>query len=188
MFTSVVQQQQMAAAPEAEPEPGPWPIDQYIPIPVTPSPNHSGPRASTTGVVIHATRSGQRPPWDLAMEFSSTISWFSNPQAQVSAHAVVGGYGEVGFPIDADVVGWHDPSTNATHLGIEVCQPTYDHPYTERQYGATAALVREWAWFYGFAMDRVHIVGHEETPSGSSQGKSDPGYCWSWDHFMAMLG
>lgn len=151
-----------------------------------------GPRARTIGVVVHATRGGGRPE----NEFSSTIAWFSNPDAGVSAHLVVGytPFDEVARCVHDDDVAWHARTANATHLGIEICQAKIGDPFTPFQYEAAAEAVRLWAAKYAFPVRRVKtitqpgLVGHEDTEPGKQDGKTDPGPLFDWDRFIKLAG
>lgn len=182
------------APPPPEPDLTPDPPLTIVQVPR--SPNHGGTRPLTDTIIMHSTRSGRRD-FTLDEEFASTASWFANPAAQVSAHAIIDGEGRVGFPVPTDLIAWHDAylnertgvylTSNGNALGIEVCQPTIDRPYTDAQYRAAATLVRQWSLDYSIPRNRKHIVAHSETPSGIAQGKSDPGPQWDWDRFMALV-
>jgi N-acetyl-anhydromuramyl-L-alanine amidase AmpD len=151
----------------------------------------TGPRARTIGVVIHTTRGGGRPE----TEFSSTIAWFQNPDAQVSAHLVVGHtpFDEVARCVHDDDVAWHCREANATHLGIEICQAQPTDPLTDFQYRAAAEACRLWATKYGFPLARVTsqntpgLVGHEDTEAGKRDHKSDPGPAFDWPRFLKLV-
>lgn len=151
-----------------------------------------GPRAKTIGVVIHTTRGGGRPETEL----SSTIAWFQNPDAQVSAHLIIGlpPFSEVVRCVHDDDIAWHCREANANHLGIEICQPTASYPLTPFQYEAAAEACRLWAKKYGFPLRRVMsqnepgIVGHEDTEAGKRDHKTDPGPAFDWARFLALLG
>lgn len=147
-----------------------------------------GPRAKTMGVVIHTTRGGAA---SLAAEYAGTVAWFQNPAAQVSAHLVVGPASVARCVHDADVA-WHARSANATHLGIEICQPTIATPITGFQYRAAAEACRLWAAAHGFPLQRVWtitqpgLVGHEDSEPGKIDGKTDPGPQFDWPKFLAL--
>jgi hypothetical protein len=151
----------------------------------------AGPRATTLGVVIHATRGGGRPETEL----SATVNWFKNADAQVSAHLVIGlpPFSEVVRCVRDDDVAWHAREANRTHLGIEICQPTPTTPITAFQYEAAAEACRLWATKYNFPLRRVMtitqpgIVGHEDTEPGKRDRKSDPGPAFDWPRFLALL-
>jgi N-acetyl-anhydromuramyl-L-alanine amidase AmpD len=147
-----------------------------------------GPRPRTSGVVIHTTRGGAAT---LALEYAGTTAWFQNPAAQVSAHLVVGPASVARCVHDADLA-WHARSANATHLGIEICQPTIATPITAFQYRAAAEACRKWAAAHGFPLERVMtitrpgLVGHEDSEPGKLDGKTDPGPQFDWPRFLAL--
>lgn len=151
-----------------------------------------GPRQKTIGVVVHTTRGGGRPE----NEFSSTIAWFANPDAGVSAHLVVGHtpFDEVARCVHDDDIAWHARTANQTHLSIEICQAKIGDPITPFQYEAAAEAVRLWAAKYKFPVRRVKtitqpgIVGHEDSEPGKLDGKTDPGPLFDWDRFIKLAG
>ena len=144
------------------------------------SPNHGDRRTHTEGVIIHSTRGGAST---YAEEFESTVWWFENPASEVSAHAIVGYYGELDFPVPYEYTAWHAVAHNSEWLGIEVVQPGRDNEYSDAQYSLTAMVVLSMQKVFGFPLDRDHIKGHDEI----DPKKSDPGSLWDWDKFMALL-
>ena len=151
-----------------------------------------GPRARTLGVFIHSTRGGTRRD----TEYSSTVNWFQNPDAQVSAHLVIGlpPFEQVARCVHDDDIAWHAREANQTHLSIELCQPTITDPITDFQYRAAAEACRLWAAKYHFPTTRSMsivtpgIIGHEDSEPGKRDHKSDPGPAFDWAKFLALTG
>jgi len=140
-------------------------------------------------LVIHATRSGIAGNDDEP----GTINWFRNPKSKASSHRLIGTHGaESGFVADWDTA-WHAGYLNARSLGMEVCQPTEDAPFTPIQVVNTAVTVRTWCLVHGVPMvhitdeDQRGVIGHDETEQGKSCGKSDPGYNWPWLGFIQLV-
>src|SRR5690242_8511796 len=69
------------------------------------------PSAAIRLVVVHATEA----------TFGSTVAWFQNPHAHVSAHYVVGRYGSIAQMVPLSHVAWHagNAYVNAHSVGIE---------------------------------------------------------------------
>ncbi len=92
-----------------------------------------------------------------------------------------------------DLIAWHAREDNQTHIGIEFAQPTIDVLPTEFQYAALAYVCGLLCDKYRIPRKRVMgagvpgIVGHEDTAQGKRDGKSDPGWAFSWEHFLALL-
>lgn len=107
-------------------------------------------------------------------EYLSTLSWFANPSAQVSAHIVIAVDGEIAQCVADPLVAWHDPSSNAQMLGVELVQALYGDPISDAQIGSLAWWLRGMGAKYGFPLDPDHLPFHSQTASGISQGKSDP--------------
>ena len=129
-------------------------------------------------VVIHTTQGS----------YGGTISWFKNPDANVSSHYVVkSSNGERTQMVDDSDVAWHDACFNSESIGIEH-EGFVDDPdawYTEAMYTASAELT---AWLcdqYGIPKDRSHIFGHGEAPDCSDH--TDPGSGWNWAHYMDLV-
>ena len=161
------------------------------PYRVLPSPNHSGRRNQTRGVVIHATRSG-KPYLGLQEEYEGTISYIRTPNVQASYNVVIGPW-EMAVCVDAPLASWHAEENNLTHLSIGLAQPVIAMSYTRFQVEATAYVTQYWHSLFGFPLQRVFsqyqrgILGHEDTEQGKRSGKSDPGYRWPWDEFIALV-
>ena len=137
---------------------------------------------SGLGVVIHATRSGipQNPN-----ELAATLNWFQNPAGQVSAHWVIDRDGTKVRVIDDDRQAWHARDHNATHWGIELCQGVDSDGYTQVQLDALAEVCKGYAQDFGVAAAHAFagFVGHQETPCGRQDGKTDPGAYFPWGSF-----
>jgi len=147
------------------------------------TPNNEGPRAYTTGVVVHSTRGGQ--PY--GQEWQATVNWFLNPASGASANLLIGRDGRVAQFGPLDWVTWHAREYNYRWLGVELEQPHASDPFTDIQYLLLASFIREQAARYGFAISRDTVVGHDEIPPGIRDGKSDPGYQFAWAKLMALL-
>ena len=138
-------------------------------------------------IVIHDTESS----------YDSTVAEFQNPNAYVTANYVVQGTsGTVTQMVPDEDVAWHAGNwyVNMHAVGIEqvgyaVQGSTW---FTERLYHTTAALVRYLAAKYHVALDRQHIIGHDNVPGISPAYVPgmhwDPGPFWDWNHFMNLLG
>lgn len=136
----------------------------------------SGRTASVSTVVIHVTQGS----------YAGTISWFQNPDAQVSAHYVVrSSDGEVTQMVADGDTAWHARSANASSLGIEhegfVDDPAW---FTDAMYRSSAAITKWLCDTYGLAKTRDVIVGHSEVPGNDH---TDPGPNWDWDHYMSLV-
>ncbi len=136
----------------------------------------SGRTAAIDTVVIHVTQGS----------YAGTISWFQNPDAEVSAHYVVrSSDGDITQMVrDADTA-WHARSANPHSLGIEhegyVDDPSW---FTDTMYRSSAALTKHLCDTYGIPKDRDHIVGHVEVPGNDH---TDPGPHWDWDAYMGYV-
>ncbi|WP_253195137.1 peptidoglycan-binding protein [Streptomyces sp. MP131-18] len=137
----------------------------------------SGRTQSISAVVIHVTQGS----------YAGAISWFQNPDSQVSAHYVIrSSDGEVTQTVrDADTA-WHARSGNPYSIGIEhegwVDEPAW---FTDAMYRSSAALTSHLADRHGIPKDREHILGHVEVPGNDH---TDPGPHWDWDYYMELVG
>ena len=159
---------------EATPKSDDYPPAHWVPASTA---NYSAGRSSAiTAVVIHVTQGS----------YAGTISWFQNPEAQVSAHYVIrSSDGDVTQMVRDGDTAWHARSGNAYSIGIEhegyVDDPAW---FTDAMYNASAALTRHLCDTYGIPKDRSHILGHHEVPGNDH---TDPGPNWDWDRYMALV-
>lgn len=148
-------------------------------------------RAKTIGVVVHSTAGVSTT---LAKEFIGTINWFQNPDAGVSAHAVVGPT-EVAACVPEDETAWHARENNADHLGLELAwpdTPAYaQQPHPAAYYDYAGELIARWAKKYGFPLRWVAAQGtpglicHKESAAGVRDGKRDPTGLFDKDALLA---
>src|SRR5205823_324804 len=80
-------------------------------------------------------------------------------------------------------------SSGYEHEGFAIQGTTW---YTDKMYQASAALTRYLAARYHIALDRAHIIGHDDVPgptTGFVAGMHwDPGPFWDWARYMELLG
>lgn len=150
------------------------------------TPNKSGVRQTTDGIIVHTTNGGAA---DAQAEFDATIRHFNDPNARVSANAVIGPDGTIAFTGNWDDQTWHARSQNSHKIGIEIAQTAADNlagkPITDAQYQSLAWLTKQLSDRYGFDINRTTIRGHSETPDGQGDHKVDPGRQFDWDRYIA---
>jgi N-acetyl-anhydromuramyl-L-alanine amidase AmpD len=127
-------------------------------------------------VVIHTTQDS----------YSSAISWFQTPGAEVSAHYVVRSRdGQIAQCVDDTNIAWHAGTwhMNRTSLGIEH-EGLFDDPvwFTPEMYRSSARLVAYLCSWYGIPIDSEHIIGHYAVTSTEC-----PGPWWWWDYYMKLV-
>src|SRR5256884_481504 len=134
---------------------------------------------------------------DAETDYQTTIKIFQDSLNYVSAHYVVrSSDGQITQMVDAKNVAWHAGNWNVNmhaigyeHEGFAIQGTTW---YTEAMYQASAALTKHLAAEYGIALDRAHIIGHDDIPgppAGFVRGMHwDPGPFWNWARYMALLG
>lgn len=153
--------------------------DDYPPAAWVPadSSNYTGGRSgSISTIVVHVTQGA----------YAGAISWFQNPEANVSAHYVIrSSDGEVTQMVrDADTA-WHARDANGTSIGLEhegfVDDPAW---FTDAMYRSSAELTKHLAETHGIPKNRDSIVGHNEVP-GNDHG--DPGPNWDWGFYMSLV-
>lgn len=111
-------------------------------------------------------------------------------QLEVSAHLLVRRDGEVIQYVPLNQRAWHAGKScfqgreacNTFSIGIEL-EGCDDQPFESVQYQVLATLTREIMGAYP-AITADHIVGHSDIAPGR---KTDPGPCFDWDHFRAIL-
>ena len=143
------------------------------------SPNFSNSnraRGAVDAVIIHVTQGS----------YAGAISWFQNPESQVSSHYVIrSSDGQITQMVEEEDTAWHARSWNSHSIGIEhegfIADPQW---FTEEMYRSSATLTREICQRWGIPMDRQHILGHVEL---SGNDHTDPGPHWNWDHYMDLV-
>lgn len=145
----------------------------------------SGPR-TINRIVIHITDGGAK--------IDGPVGWFKNPNQRdvkgnpihVSAHYVIGQNGEVVQMVKHNDVAWHASSANGDSIGIEHVANTRGLKPTADEYCASAALVNWLCGQFNVAMDRSHILGHNEA-SPRDHHVGCPDAAWDWDYYMGLL-
>lgn len=118
-------------------------------------------------IVIHVTEG----------DAAAVMSWFDNPQADVSAHYMVRKDGVVVQFVDEGDTAWHagrvhgctaslvldrqPANPNGYSIGIEH-EGDGTHELTDRQRASSVALIRDIAARHHIPITREHIVGHRE--------------------------
>ena len=134
---------------------------------------------------------------DTEIPYATTIAAFQNPASYVSAHYVLrAADGEVTQMVANRDVAWgagnwyvNMHAINIEHEGVAIEGAAW---YSEAMYRASARLVRYLADRYSIALDRSHIIGHDDVPGPTpplmAQQHWDPGPFWDWAHYMALIG
>lgn len=127
---------------------------------------------------------------DTEGSYAGTISWFKNPDAQVSAHYVVrSSDGHIAQMVDEKNIAWHDACYNTNTVGIEhegyASKP--EQWFTEAMYTESAKLTAYLADKYNVPKEHKTggIQGHGEAPDCSDH--TDPGPGWNWTHYMDLV-
>ncbi|AXK36697.1 N-acetylmuramoyl-L-alanine amidase [Streptomyces armeniacus] len=136
----------------------------------------AGRSAAISQVVVHVTQGS----------YAGSISWFQNPEAEVSAHYVIrSADGEITQMVRDGDTAWHARDANSSALGIEhegfIDDPSW---FTDAMYRSSAALTKHLCDTHGIPKDREHIVGHSEVPGNDH---TDPGPNWNWDTYMGYV-
>ncbi|HEY6021645.1 MAG TPA: peptidoglycan recognition family protein [Candidatus Paceibacterota bacterium] len=74
-----------------------------------PTPNNSGRRYTTRGLVLHIAEGS----------YEGTCLWALNPNAQVSYHFVIGENGQIAQIVDTDLVAWTQAAGNTEWMSVE---------------------------------------------------------------------
>jgi MYXO-CTERM domain-containing protein len=155
-------------------------------------------------IAIHDTEGG----WD------ASVATLQNDPGK-SVHYIVDQDGSrVGQFIPESYDGWHVGNSyyNNRMVGIEHVGFASDDDYLTPMYETSAALVKDIAARHGVALDRSHIVAHQEVPNGNAIAESappcpdspgscvknddyggannhrDPGVNWEWCQYMELVG
>lgn len=140
------------------PTPGPGPgtsepvrkprIKQFIE-----SPNHSSRNGTPIHrIILHYTTSNN---------INGAISWFQNPESQVSAHYIVDKTGDIYHMVRDSDKAWHAKHENADSIGIEHVARQGDR-LTAEQEASTINLIKWLMTEYKIAKEQ--ITGHRFTP------------------------
>lgn len=167
--------------------PAPAPSFKRETVKVPPS-NYGVGRQGTpiTHIVIHTMQG----------TYEGTKNWFAQPQAGVSAHYGISFEGTICQFLDDANTGYHAGNLNYNRcsIGIELEGFQEKGFFPEPMMEALAGLVKELSAKHGVAMDRQHIIGHNEVPDphhagevGGAQHHKDPGAAFPWERFMASL-
>ena len=123
-------------------------------------------------------REGKKPNkiiihWIGAGDEVSTVNWFANPAAKVSAHYLVADDRIYQF-VDEKDTAWQagDWTVNTESIGIEhEATPTY--PMTDSSYKTSGALVKDICNRWSIPIDREHIKKHSEIKATQCPGTID---------------
>jgi uncharacterized protein (TIGR03382 family) len=127
---------------------------------------------------------------DTEGSYAGTISWFKNPDANVSAHYVLrSSDGHITQMVEEKDIAWHIGCYNTNTIGLEhegyASKP--DQWFTEAMYMESAKLTAYLADKY--MVPKEHrtggIQGHGEAPDCSTH--TDPGPGWKWDHYIDLV-
>src|SRR3954449_10780159 len=110
-----------------------------------------------SGIVIHDTEG----------RFIGSIRVLQRARTRGSAHFVVSRRGQVVQLVPVSDVAWHAGNSwwNLHSIGIEHEGWAGRRAYTEKEYRASAQLVAYLAHRWSIAIDRDHIIGHDEVPN-----------------------
>ncbi|GHJ47921.1 hypothetical protein Cs7R123_52630 [Catellatospora sp. TT07R-123] len=136
----------------------------------------AGRSAAITTVVIHVMQGS----------YSSSINWFQNPSAQVSAHYLVrSSDGDITQMVREEDTAYHVRSANSYAVGIEH-EGFIDNPswFTDAMYRSSANLTRYLCEKWGLPKSRTNIKGHNEMPGNDH---TDPGPNWNWNYYMSLV-
>lgn len=125
---------------------------------LTPINHAKGRSQNIRGVVIHS----------MDGFYNGTISWFKNPDAQVSAHYLISKSGEVRQMVEDKDTAWHAGNYNPYTIGIELEdeRKRQEYIYPQAQINALKELLKELRGKYG----NLEILLHKEIQSN----RSDP--------------
>lgn len=115
-------------------------------------------RNQITQVIIHST----------VCTTQQAINTFSSPNAQTSAHYIIGNDGSLHAGLEEFNVAFHagNYAVNQSSIGIEHEWYVGIHP-SDALYQTSAKLVADICKFYNIPCDRIHIRGHKEVvPTG----------------------
>ena len=141
----------------------------------------------------HGATAGARPVRYIVLhtmenDLPTVVHLFRRDGTPVGAHYLVrASDGLVVQMVDERAVAFHDACFNALSIGIEYegYAAAGDVWFGDALYAASARLVRDVARRHAVPLDRVHVLGHGESPGCSAH--TDPGPLWDWDRFMRLV-
>ncbi|MFB7539710.1 N-acetylmuramoyl-L-alanine amidase [Streptomyces zaomyceticus] len=129
--------------------------------------------------------------------YQSSLDVLTDPTWGGSAHYLIkASDGLVTQMLENKNLAWHAGnwthnmhSIGVEHEGFAIKEGSW---YTEPQYRSSAQLVKYLATTYDVAIDREHIIGHDEvalqTDAGLADLHWDGGPYWDWNYYMSLLG
>ncbi len=137
-------------------------------------------------IVIHDTESS----------YASAISWFQNPNSQVSAHYVIrSSDGDMTQMVHNHDIAWHAGNWDYNTLAIGIEHEGYAYrpgTFSTAEYEASAHLIASICMRWAVPLDRQHVIGHYQVPDPNNPGlfggtdhHTDPGPYWNWSYYMA---
>lgn len=150
--------------------------------------NASRGSGSIDWVIVHVTEGS----------YSGTVSWFQNPNSDVSTHYVIrNSDGHATQMVHYQDIGWHAGNWdyNQQSIGIEHEGYTDQTNFTNALYQKSADITRWYCDHYSITKQHPTgslpsdasgsgIVGHDQIP-GSTH--TDPGTTWDWDYYMDLI-
>lgn len=165
-------------------EPGPvyfgggeYPGSDWIPANTGNYTNASRGDAQIDKVIIH----------DVEGSYEGCISWFQNPNANVSAHYVIANEGYITQMVREADIAWHAGNWdyNERSVGIEHEGYASDpNSYPETMYAASSGLTAYLCDKFSITCNRTNVIAHKEVPGATH---TDPGPYWKWDHYMELV-
>jgi hypothetical protein len=118
--------------------------------------------------------------------YSGTISWFKNPDSNVSAHYVVGEKRRVAQCVRNEDIAWHAGNWkyNRKSIGIEHSGFAGNPRAFKGKYETSARLSAYLARRYNIPVDRRHFVLHRNVPGVT---KTCPGRHFDYDKYLRLV-
>jgi len=131
----------------------------------------------------------------LGSSLASGIATFQNPQAQQSAHFLVGKNGEVVQMVKLADKSWCSgdgllEGQNANNFAYNIeLEGAVGQPYPDAQYNALIALLKFLIAREHIPVNRSHLLGHSElTPGPNWANPKDPGPTFDWNRVIQGVG
>jgi hypothetical protein len=131
---------------------------------------------------------------DTEATYATTLRLVQDPTYVSWHYTIRSDNGHIAQHVKTKDVAWHAGNwyVNAKSIGLEhegfAANGAW---YTEAMYRTSSKLVRYLALKFGIALDRQHIIGHDNVPGtipSNVRGMHwDPGPYWDWAHYMDLL-